>query len=228
MRRLLLIAMCVLVLAPLPAVGEIEVMEDEVIFMIKAPQATSVFLVGDFNNWNPTLEKMERIGDDFQSLLFMGPGVYHYKFVVDGEWVFDPDNRFRDEEKGSLLVLEDRSGNLVLTTEDYLSRLRPRSLLEPGVRYAAAFGNNRGDSRSDQALDLYVSYVREGMRAGATINTRDDRWQFSPFESGLEFNRGFLEAGLGKARLRAFENDSLWTSSDPFGLVGAHSQSFAE
>ena len=206
-------------MAPAAVEGAIEVVEDEIIFTVVAPGAREVYLVGEFNNWNPTLEKMSRIGDTFESILFITPGVYHYKFVVDGEWVFDDGNKFRDDE-GSLVALEDRGGVLVISTEDYLASLSPDKVLTPAIRYAGKVGVDDGDEVSDQDLDLYVYFKREFIRASANLKTVEDNWQWSPFESGLKFDRGMIAVDIGKLTMTTFENDTSWTSADPFNLLG--------
>lgn len=63
-------------------------------FMFKAPEAREVYLVGDFNNWRISGESLLwRKGEDlWQKRLFLGPGRYRYKFVIDGQWVTDPLN----------------------------------------------------------------------------------------------------------------------------------------
>ena len=49
-----------------------------------------VYLVGDFNNWDPTHRKMTRAKDgSFRSRMRLNPGEYGYKFVADGVWVAD-------------------------------------------------------------------------------------------------------------------------------------------
>jgi chromosome partitioning protein len=63
-------------------------------FSFKAEGAKEVHLVGDFNDWkisNSSLlwQKEEGL---WQKRVFLGPGRYRYKFVVDGRWVTDPAN----------------------------------------------------------------------------------------------------------------------------------------
>ncbi len=47
-----------------------------------------VCLAGDFNNWNP--EPMTKLENRFLATVKLDPGVYQYKFVVDGQWQVDP------------------------------------------------------------------------------------------------------------------------------------------
>ncbi len=56
------------------------------------PQAKKVALSGTFNNWHHTKDMMQRNEKGWQLTLSLKPGVYMYKFIVDGEWIEDPAN----------------------------------------------------------------------------------------------------------------------------------------
>jgi 1,4-alpha-glucan branching enzyme len=68
--------------------------EREVTFELDYPDAAQVNLAGEFNNWSPTDTKMEKGGDGIWRVnLNLKPGVYEYKFVIDGgTWIGDPKN----------------------------------------------------------------------------------------------------------------------------------------
>lgn len=56
------------------------------------PETRKVFLVGDFNNWDTSAQRMMRRKDGtFRGRVQLSPGVYQYKYYVDGIWVADPD-----------------------------------------------------------------------------------------------------------------------------------------
>jgi 1,4-alpha-glucan branching enzyme len=61
-------------------------------FSLLAPQAKSVFLAGDFNEWNTSshLLSQDKKGT-WKISLSLNPGQYQYRFIVDGEWQNDPD-----------------------------------------------------------------------------------------------------------------------------------------
>jgi 5'-AMP-activated protein kinase regulatory beta subunit len=62
-------------------------------FTIEAPEAESVFLVGDFNGWNEKKHPMKQNGNGtWRKTIMIGPGTYEYKFLVDGNWKNDPNN----------------------------------------------------------------------------------------------------------------------------------------
>jgi hypothetical protein len=62
-------------------------------FVIVAPTAGSVSLVGDFNDWSATATPMQRVeGNGVWSITVpLNPGRYRYAFLVDGStWLGDP------------------------------------------------------------------------------------------------------------------------------------------
>ena len=62
-------------------------------FILEAPDAGWVSLAGDFNDWNPEghLLKRDKKGVWKTSLNFV-PGIYQYRFLVDGTWQNDPNS----------------------------------------------------------------------------------------------------------------------------------------
>ncbi|MEM6558576.1 MAG: M28 family peptidase [Myxococcota bacterium] len=59
-------------------------------FSVTFPDAQSVSLVADFNQWNMFGTPMARKGDRWVTRLDLPPGKYVYKFIVDGMWTNDP------------------------------------------------------------------------------------------------------------------------------------------
>jgi hypothetical protein len=62
-------------------------------FVLMAPSASSVTLVGDFNNWNRTATRLtpDGMAGTWTISLPLAPGRYEYAFIVDGtRWEADP------------------------------------------------------------------------------------------------------------------------------------------
>ncbi len=62
-------------------------------FTFMAGEAEKVSLVGDFNNWNPDADPMEK--DEYGTWTktkMLSSGDVEYKFYVDGQWLPDPNN----------------------------------------------------------------------------------------------------------------------------------------
>lgn len=65
----------------------------KVIFSLKDSNANSISLAGDFNDWDADSVVMKKMrGNVWKKDLYLEPGTYQYKFVVDGQWTIDPDN----------------------------------------------------------------------------------------------------------------------------------------
>ncbi len=70
-----------------------------VVFTFKDPHVRDVQLAGDFNNWIPDQGVETRLGPGgtWEKVVRLGPGVYQYRYFVDGEWTPDPSNPRRVE-----------------------------------------------------------------------------------------------------------------------------------
>jgi chromosome partitioning protein len=68
----------------------------EVIFAARFEEAKKVLIAGDFNNWSPMSTPMINRGrpGEFYMCLPLRPGRYRYRFVVDGKWMTDPNNKY--------------------------------------------------------------------------------------------------------------------------------------
>jgi hypothetical protein len=72
-------------------------------FVLVAPRAASVTVVGDFNDWNLSATPLTRAKGDglWWVTLPLAPGRYRYSFVVDGStWLSDPDAPAGEAEFG--------------------------------------------------------------------------------------------------------------------------------
>ena len=54
--------------------------------------ANQVILAGEFNWWNEEALSMQKVEEGWEIRLNLDPGRYEYKFIVDGEWMHDPNN----------------------------------------------------------------------------------------------------------------------------------------
>ncbi|BDA44545.1 5'-AMP-activated protein kinase subunit beta-2 [Coccomyxa sp. Obi] len=54
---------------------------------------------GSFDNWG-VRHTMQKSGKDFTIIKLLPPGVYQYKFIVDGEWKYAPDQPAMHDERG--------------------------------------------------------------------------------------------------------------------------------
>jgi len=62
-----------------------------VVFICQAPDATAVFISGDFNDWDPTAHPLKQMPDGaWRTEVQLNHGHHHYLFVVDGKPMLDP------------------------------------------------------------------------------------------------------------------------------------------
>ena len=60
-------------------------------FTMEAPEAQNVSLAGDFNNWDISSHPFKKRSKEiWKSSINLMPGIYEYRFLVDGEWHNDP------------------------------------------------------------------------------------------------------------------------------------------
>ncbi|HEX4628029.1 MAG TPA: isoamylase early set domain-containing protein [Gemmatimonadales bacterium] len=74
-------------------------------FVVIAPQAARVSLIGDFNDWDAARTPMRRLGEGsavWTTVVPLAPGRYRYAFLADGSrWLADPAAPLaRDDEFG--------------------------------------------------------------------------------------------------------------------------------
>jgi hypothetical protein len=75
-------------------------LEGNTTFRLKGYQdARVVALAGSFNDWNQSQLLFGREGDEWVCRLDLSPGLYTYKFVVDGNWLLDPSNPSTQEDE---------------------------------------------------------------------------------------------------------------------------------
>ncbi len=61
-------------------------------FVLKAPEARSVLLAGDFTRWQERALPMKPLPNGGWGVsVSLPPGNYQYRFVVDGQWRDDPE-----------------------------------------------------------------------------------------------------------------------------------------
>ena len=69
-------------------------------FVLKGySRAQEVVLSGTFNEWDEQGYTMKKIGSAWTINIYLPPGKHLYKFLVDGNWVLDPDNKLWEKNQ---------------------------------------------------------------------------------------------------------------------------------
>ncbi len=130
--RAFAIAAVLAALRPVPAASSVAVDEEEVVFRFSASRAERVYLVGDFNGWNPTIDLMTESGGRFEIRLYLVPGSYRYRFIADGVSTRDPENPCGDAEGNSCFTLVEIPDGLevYLSADSPAERVRKRERID--------------------------------------------------------------------------------------------------
>ena len=69
-----------------------------VIFSTLCPGAFTVQIGGEFNDWRPERNPMQKVGNEgvWQLTLRLNAGTYRYRLFIDGQWQQDPYNKLSE------------------------------------------------------------------------------------------------------------------------------------
>lgn len=106
-----------------------EASPEGIVFKVSAPEATSVYLAGDFNSWAENTDakisndKYKLDGPDgegvFKKTVAVPPGQHQLKFVINGDsdkW-FAPDWALETDQEGNAIFYVTESGQPLLRTD---------------------------------------------------------------------------------------------------------------
>jgi hypothetical protein len=213
------------VLCVAPLFSAVAVVEEEVVFTLKATSAAAVFLVGDFNGWNPTMDLMAPAGDGFEIRLYLLPGNYRYRYIVDGVSKADPDCPCLDEGSNSCFTLVEKDGALeIVFAEEGRARETVTNIsLAPSVKLRG-YGNESGaflfsEGRVKGTID---GNVDADLSVACSNELREDE----AFKGTSFFLRGAAsyrsERGVFTAFTRVADAVGLGDPLELFGSVGPY------
>jgi len=74
----------------------IDIKKDVAFILNNFKDAKSVILVGSFNDWSETLCPMKKTIKGWIYTIKLSEGKHHYKYIIDGKWIIDPDNSVKE------------------------------------------------------------------------------------------------------------------------------------
>ena len=199
--------------------ASIEVDDEEIVFGINAPQARNVYLVGDFNGWNPTIDKLVPVDGRFQIRLYLLPGQYRYRFIVDGESVPDPENPGLDDEGNSFFFLLETQGGFEITLQARGRRTGMDNVeLSPFGSFHIVGGSYRDAAFMMGGVDgTQGERVSGNFAVGWEIATED----IEDLNHEMFFIRGSAGYKFSKGELTAFTRSADLDLGDPLGLFNS-------
>lgn len=210
--------------------------------------ASGVTWVGDYNGWNTTANPMARdAGGTWSITLPLPPGEHSYKFVVDNNYIADPDNPVTKGEFGNSVITVASDGSLAAaasspgTPAPGSSRdadpARGASEVRSNTPYSAKLEfHGRGialyESSFSQERDRFELRrprldldLETGVRISEVLTAR---WlmkiyseEFSEFyRTSLRLDRGNITFRHRGVEVFAYDNEAAGTWDDPLRLVG--------
>jgi len=151
-------------------------------FTVTAPNARTVRLVGDFNNWSPVATPMHKRPDgEWAATQSLAAGQHQYKFVVNGKWITDPENKVQVDDtyggKNSVIVVgpPGQSVNLPPSTNITTKTLNPYEITDSTTSraYEVEFTFASPDARS---VDLTTEFNHWSPTATPMQKRPDGEW----------------------------------------------------
>ncbi len=217
-------------------VGSPRATADGILFTYKDAGAGAVFLAGSFNGWNATDTPLAKDSGGVWSVVKkLDSGSYEYKFVVDGNWVADPENpdTSADPYGGvNSVVTVDAKGRVVaaaaapaaaaplgttLATKmtmsgRYLTRFEMAKNIQSDPRYRLL--------RPSQSVDLnFITQVNDLVDAYTRLRMDSNENVILNNITG-NLDEASLFVHPDKFSINAYWNREIFTSKDPMNLVG--------
>ncbi len=218
------------------SVGRPRATADGILFTYRDPGAGAVFLAGSFNGWNATDTPLKNDGQgNWAVAKKLDAGSYEYKFVVDGNWVADPENpdTSADPYGGvNSLVTVDAKGKVVAAASAptsvesvvttlatkmtmsgrYLTRFEMAKNIQQDPRYRLLRPSQSVDLNfNTQVNDLVNAYTRLRMDSNENVILNN-------ITGNLDEASLFVHPD--KFSIDAYWNREIFTSGDPMNLVG--------
>jgi len=131
-------------------------------FKLKGYQnAQKVFIAGDFNNWKPEDLAMKKVPGGWATQLVMASGNHQYKFIVDGQWITDPDNPNTDKTDG-------KTNSFIAVRPNYTFRLKGYANAK-SVKLAGTFNNWDPNA---------LSFTRQGDEWVISLNLKPGKYLY--------------------------------------------------
>ncbi len=197
--------------------GAISLDEEEIVFRLEMKGAEKVMLAGDFNGWNPTMDRMSGRDGEFEIRLFLLPGRYRYMFIVDGKQMRDPDNPHVDENGNSFFIFRETQGGWEIVFEGGKSEKGEYEESTYKLSSSIYLDMREGDSSVFVKSGLDAS-IGERLSADGTIGLEHG---FSDISTA----RGYLVRGYAAYRsqrgsIRAFTRLPILAQADPLSIFG--------
>ncbi|MDZ7860214.1 MAG: glycogen-binding domain-containing protein [Candidatus Krumholzibacteriota bacterium] len=218
--RMIIIFVGVLALAISPADGAVSLDGEQIIFSLSIPKGASVYLVGDFNNWNPTMDKMVWENDRYEIRLFLLPGKHKYMYVVNGETRADTDNPCEDKDGNSCFYFSEDNGKYRIRYFRKSGITNKKDLLETDLSSEVIAVYDK-DDYSISVKGALEGSIEEDTRLRISSAILTDSRRTDSDAIGPVLLRSEALSDKGSWKMRAFYRMGELAFDDPLRLIGS-------
>ncbi len=196
-------------------------------FTYTDPNAGAVAWAGEFNGWSTSATPMAKGASGVWSVVVPLPaGTHQYKFVVDGQWVADPENGVTAGDFGNSVVTVGPDGNLVTARATSNTAYSPKIFmggriigLYQDIRSAEdrRFELRRPDMDINLDFDVRMSDV---LKAHFLMDINSEKQNAQDYRTALVFDRGSLLFSKPRLQILGYDNEDVGSWDDPLRLVG--------
>ena len=115
----------------------------------------SVELIGSFSDWDKRFP-MQKIGNEFTVILQLARCVHQYKFIVDGEWRFAPDQQTCQDDAGNMNNFIDSTNFKEQRPEPVQQAKTPNQIV--GNQYTTELPNFSDFNAEASAMSNHMAY----------------------------------------------------------------------
>lgn len=181
-----------------------------------------IFLAGSWDGFQPTATRMTdpEVDGEYVATLNLQPGIYSYKFVVDGNWLLDPAHKYRAHQDGiensGLRVPNCREPLIEFVSKSGTQNGAGRGTLSTRIRYTEA---NAGPGPDPARFVLTVK--SDGVSRPLTASEfsfNGDTWELDVNLSGLADGKHTISAVMPNMGGTASNNllVPVWIEADAF------------
>jgi hypothetical protein len=196
-------------------------------FTYTDPNAGTVAWAGEFNAWSPSANPMTRGANGAWSAIVPLPaGEHQYKFVVDGQWVPDPENPVTAGDMGNSVVRVLPDGTIGAAAATANTPYSARILVS-GRTIGLFQDEHNPDTRRYElrrpSMDINLGFgirISDAMKADLLTSINSQKQSTQDYRTSLAFDRGSLQLTRGPLSVTGWDNMALMQWDDPLHLVG--------
>lgn len=198
-------------------------------FVLRDAAAVKVYWAGEYNAWSTSTNPFQRDDEGVWRLVLSLPaGEHEYKFVVDGNYLADPDNPQTRGEYGNSWIKVKADGSVEAAGGGRAPSALNSKLFIGGLYYGR-YELEARDREGDRVMlekprhDINLAFdlqLNPSLRGEVELNIDNVSDLSEMWRTRLNFQRAKLTLTRPEFKLELFDNVASFASDDPLHLVG--------